>query len=212
MRPAIELDGLPAMKRMMKLPVLILTGLFILTACARETSITPAPTTASPQPTATEIKILPTSSSPGDAITWENLQLTLDQIEISEDYTTDFGSKRVPPAGKKFLWVHLRFKNTGPIQRDMPVLENFSILYAATEIKPIYGHRQGYAEYSALETVIFPNQELDGWIRFDIPDTAELNDLRFVFLPESAEVGASYSSPNYPYAKDKPTYVWYCAP
>jgi hypothetical protein len=36
--------------------------------------------------------------------------------------------------------------------------------------------------------------------------------LRFVFLPESAQVGASYGSPNYPYADDKPTYVWNGAP
>jgi hypothetical protein len=63
-----------------------------------------------------------------------------------------------------------------------------------------------------LGPVIFPEQELDGWLRFDIPDTAELRDLRFVFLPESSQVGASFSSPNYPYADDKPTYVWKCKP
>jgi hypothetical protein len=199
---------------MKKLPVLLMTGLFILTACSRRDvfSTTPATATTSPQPTATEVKILPTPSSPGDSIIWENLQVQLDQWEVTEDYLTDYGSRRVPPAGKKFLWAHLVFKNTGPTQLDMPVLENFSILYAATEIKPIYGHRQGFAEYTALGPVIFPNQELEGWIRFDIPDTAALTDLRFVFLPESAEVGASYSSPNYPYAEDKPTYVWNFAP
>lgn len=199
---------------MKRLPAILLIGLFILTACSREreTPAALATATTSPQPTATEIKMLPTPSSPGDSILWENLQVTLDRLEISQDYTTNFGSRRVPPAGKKFLWVHLRLKNPGSVGLDMPVLENFSILYAATEIKPIYGHREGYKEYTALGPVIFPNQELDGWIRFDIPATAELSDLRFVFLPESAQVGASYSSPNYPYADDKPTYVWNCAP
>lgn len=208
------MDGLAAMKLMMKLPVLLLTGLFILTACARRdvSSATPATATASPQPTATEVRVLPTPASPGDSVIWENLQVTLDRIEISQDYMTDFGSRRVPPTGRKFLWVHLRLSNSGSIQLDMPVLENFSILYAATEIKPIYGHRQEHTEYSTLGALIFPNQELEGWIRFDIPATAELADLRFVFLPESAQVGVSYSSPNYPYADDKPTYVWNCAP
>ena len=197
-----------------RLPVILLTGLFILTACSREheTSTPPATATASPQPTATQIRLLPTPSSPGDSIFWDNLQVTLNELEITQDFTTNYGSKRVPPAGKKFLWAHLRLKNTGPIELDMPVLENYSILYASTEIKPIYGHRQGYAEYTALGSVISPNQELDGWIRFDIPATAELKELLFVFLPESAQVGASFSSPDYPYAGDKPTYVWNCLP
>jgi hypothetical protein len=197
-----------------KLAPILLIGLFILTACSRgrETSATPAAATTSPQPIATEIKILPTPSSPGDSIIWENLQVTLDQLEITEDYTTNYGSRRVPPAGKKFLWVHIRLENTSSIELDMPVLENYSILYAATEIKPIYGHRQGHVEYTTFGPVISPNQEFDGWLRFDIPVAAELSDLRFVFIPESAQVGVSFSSPNFPYAENKPTYVWNCAP
>lgn len=136
----------------------------------------------------------------------------MDQLEVTQDYLTDFGSTRIPPAGKKFFWVHIQLKNLGQIEMDVPVLEHFSILYAAIEIKPIYGYRQGYAEYTALGPIIFPNQELDGWLRFDIPAAAELSDMRFVFIPESAQVGTSFSSPNYPYANNKPTYVWNCAP
>jgi hypothetical protein len=136
----------------------------------------------------------------------------MDQLEISEAYRTDYGSTRKPPAGHKILWVHVRLENTGSVELDMPILENFSILYAATEIKPIYGHRQSFAEYAALGPIISPDQELDGWLRFDIPVAAELSELRFVFIPESAQVGVSYASPNYPYADNKPTYVWNCAP
>lgn len=134
--------------------------------------------------------------------------MTMDQLEVTQEYLTDFGSTRIPPAGNKFLWVHLRLKNTGQIEMDVPLPEHFSILYAAIELKPTYGHRLEYMDYTELGPVIFPDQELDGWLRFDIPSMAELGDLRFVFLPESAQVGASYSSPNYPYADDKPTYVW----
>lgn len=194
---------------------ILLIGLLILTACSRTrtaTALPPATVTASPQPTATAIKILPTPSSKGDSILWEDLQVTMDQLEVTQDYITDFGSTRIPPAGKKFFWVHIQLKNLGQIERDVPVSEHFSILYAAVELKPIYGHRQGYAEYTALGPVIFPDQELDGWLRFDIPAAAELSDMRFVFIPESAQVGASFSSPNYPYAENKPTYVWNCAP
>jgi hypothetical protein len=156
--------------------------------------------------------VLPTPASPRDSITWDDLQVTLDRLEVTQEYVTDYGTTRIPPQGNNFLWVHIRLKNIGRIEIDVPLLEHFSVLYAATELKPSYGHRQGYTEYTTLGSLIFPNQDLDGWIRFDIPATAELRDLRFVFLPESSQVGSSYSSPNYPYADDKPTFVWNCAP
>ena len=192
----------------------LIIALFILTACssAGESSVVPATPTVPPQPTATAVKVLPTPSLPGDSITWDTLQVTMDQLEVTEEYLTDYGSTRTPPAGQKFLWVHIQLKNTGQIEMEVPLSEHFSVLYTAIELKPSYGHRNGYAEYTALGPVIFPNQGLDGWVRFDIPTTAELKDLRFVFLPESSHVGTSFSSPNYPYADDKPTYVWNCAP
>ena len=199
---------------MKKISSILAIGLIVLTACSStgQTSATPLPAIASPQPTATEIKALPTPASPRDSIIWDGLKVTLDQLEVTQEYLTDYGSTRIPPAGQKFLWVHIRLKNTGQIEMDVPLSEHFSVLYAATELKPSYGHRQGYAEYTTLGPLIFPNKDLDGWIRFDIPTTAELRDLRFVFLPESSQVGASFSSPNYPYADDKPTYVWNCEP
>jgi len=193
---------------------ILIIGLVILTACtpqfeALKESAT-ATATQTPHPTATATRIVPTPSSPSDSILWDDLEVTMDHLEITQDYLTDFGSTRTPPEGKKFFWVHIQLKNTAQIEMDVPVLEHYSILYAAIEIKPIYGHRNGYVDYTTLGSNIFPNQELDGWLRFDIPSTAELNDMRFVFIPESAQVGVSYSSPNYPYADDKPTYVWNC--
>jgi hypothetical protein len=199
---------------MKKISGIFTIGLILLTACSStgQTSPTHPSVTPSPQPASTEIKVLPTSSSPGNSILWDDLQVTLDRLEVTQEYVTDYGTTRIPPEGDNFLWVHLRLKNTGQVEMDVPLSEHFSVLYAATELKPSYGHRQGYAEYTALESTIFPNQDLDGWIRFDIPGTAKLKDLRFVFLPESSQVGSSYSSPNYPYADDKPTYVWNCTP
>jgi hypothetical protein len=199
---------------MKKLSSIFAIGLVILTACssAGQTSITPAAATPSPQPAATEIKVFPTPSSLSDSIIWDDLQVTMDQLEITQDYMTDYGSSRIPPAGQKFLWVNIRLENMGQSELDVPLSEHFSVLYAGTELKPSYGHRQGYVDYTALSSVIFPNQKLDSWLRFDIPTAAELNELHFVFLPESSQVGSSFSSPNYPYAEDKPTYVWNCAP
>jgi hypothetical protein len=195
-----------------KIPGLLFLGLFMLTACssASKTSTTPIPKTPTPPPTA--IKIYPTPASPGDSIVWNKLQVGMNGLEITQDYLTEYGSTRIPPEGQKFLWVLVHLGNVGQIQTDVPLAEHFSVLYSATELKPSYGHRRGYADYSGLGPIIFPDQNLDGWLRFDIPAAADRKDLRFVFLPESSHVGASFSAPNYPYADDKPIYVWNCAP
>ena len=194
------------------LPFLLILLLF-LAACTQQNMVTAVSATSTatqtPLPTFTPTPF-PTPSSPGNSILWDDLQVTMNQLEITEAYINEFGSTRNPPEGKKFLWVRIQLKNTGSVEMDMPILENFSILYAAIEIKPIYGYRDGFVDFTTLGSTIFPGQELDGWLRFDIPATAELKDIRFVFIPESAQVGASYSSPNYPYADDKPTYVWEC--
>ena len=196
---------------MKKVPLILFSVFFLLAACINENESPTATATPVPSPGAT-VTPLPTSASPKDSIVWEGLQVTMDQLEITNAYQTDYGSSRIPPDGQKFLWVHIRIANTGQIQMDIPVLENFSILYAAAELKPTYGHRQNYTDYSTLDSLLSPAQELDGWLRFDIPAAAELSDLRFVFLPTSAQVGTSYNSPTYPYADNKPTYVWNCAP
>jgi hypothetical protein len=196
---------------MKKLSSILFIGLFLLTSCSSAgTSVGPATAAASPQPTATEVKVLPTPSSPGDPVIWRDLQVSMDQVEISDSFINEFGSLREPSAGQKFLWVHVMLKNVGNDEITLPTAENFSVLYADSEIKPIYGHRQGYSDYTDLGSTVFPEQEFDGWLRFDIPDTANLNDLWFVFLPTSVQVGVSPSSPNYPYAENKPTYVWKC--
>lgn len=138
--------------------------------------------------------------------------MKMDQAEITDDFITDFGTTRNPAAGDKFLWVHVLLENTGNTEMDTPLAEHFSVLYAAAEFKPTYGHRKDHMDYITLDALLFPDQQVEAWLRFDIPIAAELKDLRFVFLPESSHVGVSFSSPNYPYADDHPTFVWNCAP
>lgn len=187
----------------------ILLGLLMLTACSSAGTATitvPAPST----PTA--IQVLPTSSTPGTSILWEGLQVTMDQSEITANFINEFGSAREPSIGQQFLWVHVQLKNVGENEINTPLPENYSVLYAESAFKPSYGHRKDHADYSALGRIIFPDQEMDAWLRFDIPAVAELKNLRFVFHPKSAQVGVSFLSPNYPYVEKHPTYVWNCAP
>jgi hypothetical protein len=199
------------MKKTQSVPLNLLLGLLLLNACSSTGESAMPVVTAFPQ-SAAEVEILPTPSPLGDSVTWRDLQVRMNQAELTEDFVTEYGSTRIPVAGTKFMWAHIWLKNLGQKEIDMPSPEHFSVLYAAAEFKPTYGHHKDHADYMTLGTVIFPNQQVDAWLRFDVPSNAELKDLRFVFLPESSGVGASFSSPNYPYAEDHPTYVWNCGP
>ncbi|MGB8983598.1 MAG: hypothetical protein WCC12_17145, partial [Anaerolineales bacterium] len=134
---------------------LLFLGLFLLTACSPGMESTAAPT-ASPQPTATA---LPTPSAPGGAIVWRDLQVSMDRAEITDSFVTEFGTQRLPTGDNRFLWIHVRLENVGAGEIRLPVSENFSVLYAETEIKPVYGHRQGYADYTDVGSPLFPWQE-----------------------------------------------------
>lgn len=191
----------------MKKIIAALFGFLMLTACS---STEPASIIIPPQPTLTKVRVLPTPSAPGNSILWQGLQVTMDQAEITNDFITDFGTTRNPSLGDRFLWVHVLLKNVGNPEMDTPLAEHFSVLYAAAEFKPVYGHRQDHTDYTTLDPLLFPDEQVEAWLRFDVPIAAELKDLRFVFLPESSHVGVSFSSPNYPYAEDHPTFVWSC--
>jgi hypothetical protein len=181
------------------------------------TGCTPAgpPITATPlppAPTPTKVQAWPTPALPGAAITWEVAQVSMQQAEINDSFVTEFGSQRLPSPGQKFLWIQVLLENTGTSKINLPSAEHFSVLYAATELKPTYGHRQDHTDYTALDSTLFPGQAVEAWLRFDLPATAELKDLRFVFLPESAQVGASPFAPDYPWGGKHPLYVWVCGP
>jgi len=144
-------------------------------------------------------------------IVYKDLQVAMSQAEITISYLTEYGSTREPPAGKKFLWIHITLKNIGQAERGLPAPEHFSVLNGATEFKPTYGHRQDYADYMALTTGMIPGQNVDAWLRFDIPAALELKDVWFAFLPESSQVGVDFSSGAYPWG-DHPIYLWMCVP
>jgi hypothetical protein len=170
---------------------------------------TPAPS-ASAQPTM-EYKSLPTPVSPNQMIVYNDLEVTMSQAEITTSYATEYGSTREPSAGNKFLWIHITLKNVGPREQDLPAPEHFSALYGETEFKPTYGHRQDHTDYTSLTTVLVQGQEVEAWLRFDIPAALELKDLLFAFLPKSSQVSTGFSSNDHLWG-DQPIYLWTCAP
>jgi len=196
----------------MKKIINTLFGLLILTACSSASESTaPAAIPSISEPSPVALTAVPTFYSPNNSILWQELQVTMDQAEITQDFITEFGSTRSPSPGDKFLWIHIQLKNAGKVEMDTPLPEHFSALYAAAEFKPSYGHRKDHTDYTSLQPTLFPDQGVEAWLRFDIPADAELKDLRFIFLPESSHVGTSFSSPNYPYGAEHPTFVWNCA-
>jgi hypothetical protein len=189
-----------------------LIGLLTCTACGSASTpiiLTPAPS-ATPPPTVV-YKSLPTPVSPGQVVVYDDLQVTMSQAEVTTSYPTEYGSTREPPAGMRFLWIRILLKNIGQQERDLPATEHFSVLNDETEYKSTYGHRQGITDYMALTTGMVQGQEVDAWLRFDIPAELELKDVLFAFMPKSSQVSVGFSPSDYFWA-DNPIYLWTCAP
>ena len=200
------------MKKMWLLLFGSLCGLLLCASC--ETADTPIAITlvpsVTPQPTE-GVKSMPTPASIRQAVGYHDLRVAMSEAEINDSYVTEFGSTRDPSPGKKFLWVHILLKNTGQQALDLPAPEHFSALDAAAEFKPTYGHRKDHVDYMTLGSSMDPGEELDAWLRFDIPTDIELKDLQFAFLPESTQVSVGFSSSDYSWS-DHPIYLWKCAP
>ena len=190
---------------------ILLFVVLLITACSFSNVGVPAQIPSiTPQATA-ENKSLPTPAPGGQTIIYKDLQVTMDQAEITESYETEFGSSREPTADIKFLWIHIVLKNVGQQEQNLPAEENFSALLGTTEFKPTYGYRKDHTDYITLNTVINAGEEVDAWLRFDVPLEAELKDLTFVFLPESTQISFGFSSTDFSWA-DHPIYLWSCAP
>ena len=170
----------------------------------------PIPTTTPQQP-AVEAKSLPTPIASGGMIVHNDLQVSMREAEITDSYLTEYGSAREPSAGEKFIWIRLLIKNAGQNEQSLPAPEHFSVIHEETEFKATYGHHQIYADYMALTTVLAPAQDVDAWLRFDIPSDLDLKDLSFAFLPDSTQISFGFSSSDYFWA-DHPIYLWNCAP
>jgi hypothetical protein len=181
-------------------------GIWALAACYPA----PAPVQAYP-PTQAVNQTLPTAVPSGKEVAYADFRVTMVQAETTTSYITEYGSRRDASVGIEFLWVHVQLKNVGQVERGLPAIEHFSVLYGTSEFKPGYGHRQGGTDYTTLKSVIYQGQQVDAWLRFDVPAGAKLKDLQFAFLPESFQVSTSFAPTEYPWA-DHPIYLWRCEP
>lgn len=135
----------------------------------------------------------------------------MSEAEITTSYQTEYGTEREPSADKKIIWIRILLKNISQDEQTLPATEHFSVLHGVTEFKSTYGHRKDHTDYTSLSTSMAQGQEVDAWLRFDIPAAAEIQDLWFAFLPESSQVSFGFSSSDYFWA-DHPIYLWTCAP
>jgi hypothetical protein len=191
----------------MKQTLIFVLSILMVTACnSASGTVVPTPV---PSSTPQAVESLPTPMSPSQKVVYDNLQVEMNEAEITTSYVTEYGSERVPTGDNKFIWVHILLKNIGQGERTLPAAEHFSVLYGTAEFKATYGHRKDHTDYTSLNTSMAQGQEVDAWLRFDIPNALELKDLSFAFLPESSQVSFGFSSSDYSWA-DHPIYVWTC--
>jgi hypothetical protein len=200
------------MTKTLMLVLYSLFGLLIVTACnSAGGPVVPTPALSSTAQATVEIQSLPTPMSPSQMVVYDNLQVVMSKAEITTSYLTEYGSNRGPSADKKIIWIHILLKNNSQGERNLPAPEHFSVLDGTTEFKATYGHRKEHTDYMALNPSMAQGQEVDAWLRFDIPAALELKDLKFAFLPESSQISVGFASSDYPWA-DHPIYLWTCAP
>jgi hypothetical protein len=189
-----------------------LFGLLILISCnSSNGAVVPTPTPSSTPSAVAEQNLFPTPISNGQMIIHDNLQVTMKNAEITSTFITEYGTTREPPPGKNIIWVNVLLKNIGQRDQTLPESEHFSVLSTSTEYKPTYGHRKDHTDYMTLTPILAQGQEVDAWLRFDIPAAMDLHEFVFAFLPDSSQVSIDLSFKDYFWA-DHPTYIWACAP
>lgn len=174
-------------------------------------TVVPSPVPSSTPQTVVESNLVPTPISPGQMVIYGDLQVVMKEAEITSSFITEYGTTREPPPSKNIVWVHILLKNIGQGEQTLPEPEHFSLLNNTTEFKATYGHRKDHTDYMALTQILAPGQEVDAWLRFDIPVAMDLKQFMFAFLPESSQVSIVSSSSGSSWA-DHPTYLWMCAP
>jgi hypothetical protein len=200
------------MKKILKFLLRYLLGLFIIAACVPASgSVSPASASTPTPQVVTEKKTLPTPMTPDQTAVYGDLQVTMKDAEITSGYLTEYGTEREPPAGKNIIWIHILLKNMGQAEQDLPEPEHFSVLNGTNEFKATYGHRKDHADYMALTPTLVQGQDVNAWLRFDIPIELVLEDLKFVFLPESSQVSFGSSLSDNPW-DGHPIYFWNCLP
>lgn len=199
------------MKKKLMFLLSCLFGLLIVTSCnSSGGAVVPTPTPSS-TPQAAGDYIVPIPISPGQMIVHDELQVVMEEAEITPVYITEYGTTREPPPGKNFIWIHVLLKNIGQREKALPVSEHFSVLNTSTEFKPTYGHRKDHMDYMILTPILAQGQEVDAWLRFDIPAAMDLKQFMFAFLPDSSQVSIIVPSSGSSWA-DHPIYLWTCLP
>ncbi len=200
------------MKKSLMFVLSILMGMSMVTACnSANGTAAPTPVPSSTPLAAAEKNLFPTPISTGKMIVHDNLQVEMKEAEITSTFITEYGSTREPPPGKNIIWIHILLKNIGEHEQTLPEPEHFSVLNSSTEFKPVYGHRKDHTDYMTLTPILAQGQEVDAWLRFDIPVAMDLKEFMFAFLPDSSQISIDLPASDYLWA-DHPTYLWTCAP
>lgn len=189
------------------LRVIGVTLVIISSACgARTAQEVPTVVYATSVPKATAVRVFPTPLAVGGAVGYKGVDVSVSQSEVSAKYINEYGSDRLPPTGRQFVWVQVTLKNKGSGTFALPVPEHYSLLFAGEEFKAGYAYRKDFPDYFQLGSVLYPGQYVKAWLRFDVPADASLSDMQFAFLPESTVVNAQLAD-TYQWA-EHPVFLW----
>ena len=202
------------MQTILRFLIHVLIIMLTLAGCAPNAIPAPALVNATSTPAPTQVRPLPTAMPGGQSIDYQNLRVSMLRADITGGYETEFGYRREPTSGLEFLWVNIQIENTSANQQALPALEHFSAIYATSEVIAVYGHRKDHPDYTSLKPVLYAAQptghmKVDAWLRFDVPAGTNLEDLRFVYLPDSLRVNFDFPTSGYNWA-DHPQFFWRC--
>ena len=156
------------------------TMLFLLAGCGGSPIPAPRPT---PSPNRTPAgTAAQTPSGLGQSVVYQNVEITVIAYEFSDAYIPRVRPDQTvpPPAGAKFLWLHMMAVNAGQERLALPGPDSFEILYRGTASRSItmnysFATRSGYRDYAG--GIVSPAISDEGWVAFVAPSGASASDV-----------------------------------
>jgi hypothetical protein len=169
--------------------IFVLLAIFIIpTIACGGAAITTSPTPTSPPSLMSQILDNEETLSPsyllGQSASIDSLQVTPVQYEITNEYTSQGGEVITPSSGATFLWVLVTVENTGDNAADPSFI--FELYYRGEKTDDkTFGHVDNdpinYPSFRSEK--LFPNQQIEGWIMFEVPEAINLPNAYFLVRP-----------------------------
>jgi hypothetical protein len=116
----------------------------------------------------------------GEYLLIEGLKITPTKYEITNCFTSQYGTNECPPEGAAFLWINIKRENIRSSD-ELPIYScfTFRLLYKGEELQPstyaIQKNRENWGDGGCKE--LYASQYDEGWIYFQVPEGINLNEV-----------------------------------